>query len=138
MPRRARRCATSALTSSPLNTMEPSVGGRSPISVRISVDLPTPLRPITATISPSRTSMSMPCSTGLPPYPDRSLSVERTTSLRMTMSQIDRRDTFVGDNLVDRALGENPAEVKHGDAPGNLPDETHVVLDRENCNAAGV
>src|SRR5713226_9753522 len=126
MPRRARRCATIVLTSSPLNTMEPSVGGSSPISVRISVDLPTPLRPITATISPSRTSISSPCSTGLPPYPARRPSVERMTSLRMALPQIDGRDALVGDDLVDRALRKDLPEMQHRHPLRDLPHERHV------------
>src|SRR5258708_25567462 len=45
--------------------------------------LATPLRPITATISPSRTSISRPWSTGLPPSPARTPSLAAMTSIRM-------------------------------------------------------
>src|SRR5882724_9500238 len=57
MPRRARRCATSELTSRPLKTMEPSVGGSNPISVRISVDLPTLMRTLIGLLPPTEGSI---------------------------------------------------------------------------------
>jgi hypothetical protein len=38
-----------------------------PIRQRISVDLPTPLRPITPTISPRETCMLTPCRIGVAP-----------------------------------------------------------------------
>ena len=54
------------------------------------------------------------------------------------MPQINRRDALVGDDLLDRALREDPAEMQHGDLSGHLADKAHIVLDRENGNALGV
>lgn len=48
--------------SSPLNTIRPEAIGRIPEMARIVVDLPAPLAPIRATISPSLTVRLMPCS----------------------------------------------------------------------------
>ncbi len=60
MPSRARLWAGRSSTDEPRNTTDPLSRGRSPIRLFIKVDLPTPLRPMTATISPSRTLMSTP------------------------------------------------------------------------------
>ncbi len=43
--------------------MVPRRGGLKPITVRISVDLPTPLRPSTATMEAGATRRLTPCST---------------------------------------------------------------------------
>ena len=56
----------------------------------------------------------------------------------MALPEIDLRDALVGDDLVDRALRENPAEVQHGDARGDLPHEGHIVLDGEHRHAFGL
>src|SRR5258706_3682874 len=56
----------------------------------------------------------------------------------MALPQINRRDALIGNDLLDRALGENPAEMQHGDPPGDLPHKAHVVLNRENGDAAGI
>src|SRR2546423_9311098 len=59
-PLRARRGAGSAVMSSPAKTMRPASGRRLPASWLMKVVLPAPLGPITACVSPSRTSKSMP------------------------------------------------------------------------------
>src|SRR3982075_1932377 len=59
-------------------------------------------------------------------------------SLRMALAQINRRYALVGNDLLDGALRENPAEMQHGDPPGNLPHKVHVMLNRENGDAAGI
>src|SRR5512142_3351542 len=59
-PLRARRGACRAVMSSPANTMLPASGRRLPASWPMKVVLPAPFGPITAWVSPSRTSKSMP------------------------------------------------------------------------------
>src|ERR1700730_14322467 len=102
------------------------MAGTSPIRLFISVDLPTPLRPITATISPSRTSISRPCSTGFSPAPARKPNLVKMTSLRMGLPQIDGGDALVGDDLLNRALREHLAEMQHCDTLRDLANEGHV------------
>src|SRR5205085_8915535 len=58
-PLRARRGAPSAVMSSPAKTMRPASGRRSPASCRMNVVLPAPFGPMTACVSPSRTSKSI-------------------------------------------------------------------------------
>src|SRR3954464_15479372 len=59
-PLRARRGADRPVMSSPAKTMRPASGRRLPASWLMKVVLPAPLGPITACVSPSRTSKSMP------------------------------------------------------------------------------
>src|ERR1700716_959277 len=59
-------------------------------------------------------------------------------ALRMALAQINRRNALVGNDLLDGALRENSAEMQHGNPPGNLPHKVHVVLNRQNRDAAGI
>src|SRR5918992_1336627 len=59
-PRRARFGADSAVMSSPAKRILPESGRSMPASWPMKVVLPAPLGPITAWVSPSRTSKSMP------------------------------------------------------------------------------
>src|SRR5690242_16006184 len=59
-PLRARRGAGSAVMSSPANKTRPASGRKLPASWPMNVVLPAPFGPITACVSPSRTSKSMP------------------------------------------------------------------------------
>src|ERR671914_1209756 len=59
-PRRARFGADSAVMSSPAKRILPESGRSMPASWPMKVVLPAPLGPITACVSPSRTSKSMP------------------------------------------------------------------------------
>ena len=64
----------------PRNCTSPSVGAIRPAMHRSSVDLPLPLRPSSATNSPSATSRLMSSSTGSgrPPGPEKDLLSDRT------------------------------------------------------------
>jgi hypothetical protein len=54
-PMERRTLSASATTSKPLITAVPEVGGRSVVSMRMSVDLPAPFGPRRPKISPSST-----------------------------------------------------------------------------------
>ena len=62
-PRRAIRYAGQRSTAWPSNTTRPSRGGVIPDTLRISVVLPAPFRPRSATASPGPTLTETPCST---------------------------------------------------------------------------
>jgi hypothetical protein len=53
-------------TSRPLTTTVPAVGGHNPVTTFISVDLPQPDGPTTATNSPDCTPRDVPCSASVP------------------------------------------------------------------------
>src|SRR5260221_7005304 len=57
-PLRERRCAASAVMSSPAKWICPASGRSSPESCLMKVVLPAPFGPITACVSPGRTSKS--------------------------------------------------------------------------------
>src|SRR5690349_22121016 len=59
-PLRARFGADSSVMSSPAKMIRPASGSRLPASWLMKVVLPAPFGPITAWVSPSRTSKSMP------------------------------------------------------------------------------
>ena len=64
---RAIRCVGIAVMSTPSNTMRPVLARGLPKIDIISVDLPAPLAPISATISPGRMSISTPFSASILP-----------------------------------------------------------------------
>ena len=66
-PRRVRLSAVSAVTSSPAKNTRPLLGANSPMIALSSVVLPTPLRPITATIEPPGTCKLISRKMRLPP-----------------------------------------------------------------------
>ena len=94
-----------------------------PEIVRLSVDLPTPLEPSTATISPAPTSRSMPRSTSVSPYPARRPRTVEQRSLGMRGSEFRRRavteigldDFCIGGDLRRRAFGDDAALGQHED-----------------------
>src|SRR4029078_3314929 len=59
-PLRERRCAASAVMSSPPNRICPASGRSSPEGCLMKVVVPAPFGPITACVSPARTSKSTP------------------------------------------------------------------------------
>lgn len=65
--RRARSCLASvAARSVPPTTTWPDVGFHRPLSIRMSVDLPEPERPMTTKISPRRTSKDASMTAAVP------------------------------------------------------------------------
>src|SRR5262249_40933873 len=118
-PRITRRSARSRVMSSPLNRMAPEAIGRSPEIARMVVDLPAPLAPINATISPSPTSRLMPCSAWMRPYNRVMSSI--SSSIRRH-PQVGRDHLRVVAHLGRRTLGDLLAELQHHDAVGDLHD----------------
>src|SRR5271165_377437 len=119
--------------SAPPKRIAPAQTRSCPIRQRINVDLPTPLRPMTATISPTRTFKSIPCRIGELPYPvRRPVSSSSVSDGIVANAEIDRLHVFVGGDLVDRAFGEQLAEMQDGHLFGNLAHKRHVVLDHQD------
>src|ERR1700679_3188725 len=101
-----------------MKVMVPRQVSRSPIRHRISVDLPTPLRPITPTISPRPTDMLTPCRIGVAPYPAQSPDTSRICSVGMGLTQIDFGDLLVLKDGFEIAAREYLAKMQHGHALG--------------------
>src|SRR4051794_1846567 len=129
--------------SCPMKLIVPRHVCSKPIRHRIRVDLPTPLRPITPTISPRETDMVTPCRIGVAPYPAHNSDTSRIWSVglglvSMGLTEIDLRDLFVLQNTFEIAARENLAEMQHRDALGNLTHEGHVMLDDKHRHAFGI
>ena len=74
------RCAAICCTGWSSSTIAPCTGRSRPVTARIAVDLPAPLAPSSATISPGRTSNETSSSTGAAPYPALSFTQDRIAS----------------------------------------------------------
>src|SRR4029078_9092086 len=117
---------------------------------RLSVDLPTPFEPSTATISPGSTFRSTPRST--------SVSQSRAHKPRMsssgaigivsgdmraphsgggTVTQIGLDDDRIGDDLGRAALRDDAALGQHEDMLGEAHHRLHDMLDHQHGDAAG-
>src|SRR5277367_2231715 len=102
-----------------------------PINDFMSVVLPMPLRPMIATISLGATEKLRPCSTSLWPY-ETLMSVTRSMTAVLSMTEIDFDDLGVGLDPAHRAFGDHLALMQHGDPVGDVLDELHVVLDHDH------
>src|SRR5688572_16777220 len=95
-----------------------------PVIAARSVDLPAPLGPRSATVSPAATSRSTCCSTAAAPY--RAL-----TDLSLSMlAEIGVHHRRVGADALRRAFGDLGAEIEHHHAVRERQQEVHVVLDQ--------
>src|SRR6188508_1013245 len=102
-----------------------------PRIVARSVVLPTPLRPRSATLSPSAMASDTSSTTTASPYPALTPSSERRSAMTL-VPQVDGLHALVGGDLARRALGEDLAAHQHRDALGEAEHEAHVVLDEEH------
>ena len=109
---------------------------------RISVDLPAPFAPSTATISPWRTLRSMPAQDGLgaiaggePADIEHRSTAARRSRTRAPAPRRGTPCTGVALDLGRRASGDAQAGIEH-DHPVGIPiDDCHVVLDQHDGNA---
>src|SRR3954454_8159076 len=95
--------------------MAPSRLRRMPMTARRVVVLPAPLRPSSATVSPSRMSRSTPCSTWLSPYQACRPRTSRKGTSLMLASHVGLAHLRVLADLVVTALGEDLAPGQHRD-----------------------
>src|SRR5262249_11940020 len=133
-PSRLRRCAGSASTRAPWRKISPPCSVVKPHNVSISVVLPTPLRPITTTISPRATAKSTPCSTRAWPYP---ASRPLTASAGTSDANVDLPHARVITHAFGRVLHHQRAGCEHRHAIRIAEHEVHVVLDEQNRGVPG-
>src|SRR3989475_8675087 len=98
---------------------------------RMSVVLPTPLRPSTVATCPCPTCNDTPWRIMLSPYP---AWMSRTSSI--VGPQVDLGDAGVLTDLRLRALGQHTTLVKDDHALGQGERDVHVVLDEQQCHVA--
>src|SRR5690242_15326825 len=116
------------------NWMRPRCGRNRPEMVESVVVLPAPLAPISATISPRRTSTSMPRSACVPPRRTWTSSSHSMTALP-PLAEIGFDHLGIALDLLGRALGQHPPLVEHQDALAMRHDHLHVMLDQHHGEA---
>src|SRR3569832_2034216 len=121
------RCGLVAIASAPQTRMLPLRVGRMPTIERISVDLPTPLRPSRATVSPSPTVRDSPCKTWLSPYQACRFSTSRAGGLCIGASDIGFAHGGIFAHLGIGAFGDYLAARQHGDLVADRRDLRLVV-----------
>src|SRR3954463_6956077 len=132
MPRPARAWRGRRDKSSPWKRTAPPMGGRWPITVRIRLVLPAPLRPTRPTMLPAGTSSEKP----------RSASTEAIvtcSAFTLSISSLRARDVAahvaVAEHLCRRAVGKHAAAIEGDDPRGVARHDVHVVLDEQHRGA---
>src|SRR5438128_9114483 len=104
MPSRTRACGGRGVISRPSSTIEPALGRCRPMIERSSVDLPAPLAPMMARVSPGKTARLI--SVRACRYPCRTARL-RTSSIDVD-SQVDVLHLRVGQHLLWIAFRDQP------------------------------
>src|ERR1700730_4062665 len=123
--RPARSCSTPSTTA----VMRPALKGTMPMMHFMSVLLPLPLVPSSATVSPSLTPSEMPSSTCTAPYPARNASTRRL------FAKVGLYDFVAADDRLRIAVGNLPTGDEHRDSLGELHHRAHHVLDHDDGDA---
>src|SRR5262249_48811646 len=142
-PRETIAAGFSCSIACPAKTIEPFVARSTPEIVRLSVDLPTPFDPSTATISPAPTIRSTPCRTWVSPYPACRSPTLSSALASMLRSQLCRRattevrlnDQRIRNNFRRRALGNDPAFGEHEHVLGETHHRLHDMFDHQYSDA---
>src|SRR5262245_58753618 len=127
----------------PAKRIEPFVARSTPEIVRLSVDLPTPFDPRTATISPAPTIRSTPCRTSVSPYPACKPPTASSALSPMLRSQLCRRataqvrlnDERICNNFCWRAFGNDSTFGQHEHVLGETHHRLHDMLDHQDSDA---
>src|SRR3974390_3632631 len=132
MPCEARLCGGSVNRSTCPSSARP-LAGKAPISARISVVLPAPLRAVSPHTSPSFTVREAPRTIGTgPKETERSATLSMRRPLR---PHVHAGDQFlhlrIAKGRVRRAVGDHRAVVEGKHAVGKTGDDLHIVLDEK-------
>src|SRR3989442_7416813 len=145
MPARTRASGGSAVMSSPPNRTRPPRPGTTPEMARSSVVLPAPFEPMSATISPRRTSSDTDQRTWTSSYAASrpSTSRRRGSATAFPASAVARAEIRVDDarvpaDLRRRSERDALSVVEHQDASGDAHDGLHDVLDHQHRDAPAV
>src|SRR3954453_2066058 len=139
MPLAAILCTERLTSSSPARRTEPVTrppgsASTSPRIARPSVDLPMPLRPMTATGSPP-TANDAPWTMCALPYQALRSSTASSGS-DMLAPEVERLDELGGLDLLGRPLDHDGAVVHHRHGVRDPQRDVHVVLDQHDRDVA--
>src|SRR3989304_6213699 len=118
------------VTSTPSRRRRPRRIGRRRAMALISVVLPAPLGPTTATSPPRPTGGGMSPRGGGSPYPTC-----RPSASSISLPEIGGHDLRLPDDVAGPALGDELAVVQHHDPVGQVDHGPHDVLDEEDGGA---
>src|SRR5215470_3281539 len=143
-PRATMLAGFSRSIACPAKRTEPFAARSTPEIVRLSVDLPAPLEPSTATISLASTARFTPRSTSVSPYLVCRSLMASNGLMSMRCSQFCRRATAeigldyngVRNDLRRRALGDDTAFGEDEHMFGEAHHRLHDMLDHQNRDAA--
>src|SRR4051812_6536888 len=130
IPRSTTSCAGSFSMRLPLNPMVPARARNSPVTQRMSVVLPAPLEPTSATISPSFTESEAPKSTGASPY-----AAWRSCTSSIVGPEVGGDYLMVLRDGGGRALCDLLAVIEDHHAVGEAHDHLEDVLDDDDGDA---
>src|SRR3954469_9948547 len=121
-----------ANASSPQTRRVPLRFDTMPTIERMSVDLPTPLRPRRAIVSPLRTVSDSPWRTWLSPYQACRFSIWSGMSSLIRATDIGLAHRGVLVDLGIRAFGNDLAARQHGNLVADRRDDRQIVLDHDD------
>src|SRR5882724_13100032 len=136
IPARARWSGRRAVISSPPSATVPPKRRVMPTIELISVVLPVPLRPSSASTWPSPSASDMPDSTTASPYPARKPLMARSSDIDGLLAEIDRLDLGIARHLVRRAFDQHGTVDQHRNPVGKGEHQIHIVLDQQYRDVA--
>src|SRR4029453_4552374 len=122
----------------PSGSARPPLVGSSPMTAFSSDDLPPPLAPSTAPISPRSTASGPPASAWAPPdraSPSRSSRRMALLRRRGFQAEVGLPDQRILADLAGRPLRDLTAEIEHDHLLAQGTHEMHIVLDQEQGDA---
>src|SRR5215475_4011916 len=136
MPRLARRCAGKVSRSTWPNSALPRAGS-APISARIRVVFPAPLRPINPHISPSFTARNASRIIGIDPIETFRFSILSMTAPRLEAHASDEfLHPWVIQRLVRSAVGDDRTVIEGKNTVSKARDDLHVMFDKQHRDLA--
>src|SRR5437773_4446945 len=126
--------------SRPSSRIEPRLTRTIPVAARSRVDLPAPLGPMSAAMSPRATETETPCRTCTRPYP--AVMSSRTSVIggppcpfRVPGAEVRRDDPLVGEHLGRCSPGQYLAMVQYEHLVGDRGDGVDDVFDHHQREA---
>src|SRR4051812_13083925 len=136
IPARARWSGRIDVISSPPSASVPPKRRVIPTIELISVVLPVPLRPSSASTWPSPSFSDMPDSTTASPYPARKPSMARRSGIDDLLAEIDRLDLGIARHFGRWAFDQHGAVDQHRNPVGKRKYQIHIVFDQQNRDVA--
>src|SRR5471032_435483 len=126
------RPTSSCVLPSMVAVMVPAVGRTIPMMHFIRVDLPLPLVPSSATVSPAPTLSDTPSSTRTAPYPASTFATVRLLAVVELLAKVRPHDFGVAHDFLRVAVGDLAAGDQHDQPLRHFHHGAHDVLDHDD------